>query len=550
MAQLYKKTGSCSRASGAQTDYPMYLVVGESNDAPLCFSPALWLDASDADSITIVSGKVSQWADKSGNARHAVQATADNQPVVGSETIDGKNTIRFDGSNDYLTVSSFPTGASAYSMYAVLKVDSDPPAEAQSGFLTFDGDSSLVSHYPYTDSKVYSDFATTIRKTVGNPSPSLTSAHLLNFDSAASLWACRINGTQIYTTATNTVGMSSATNDIGRSYYYFDGDFAEILIFPSVLSAQNRLIVEGYLAHKWGLESSLPTGHPYKTNAPVTASCDGHCKSDFGDIRFHDAADNALNYWIDWPTLTGTTPNQSVGVWVATDPGTSATDVVLKYGDSALTDASDGTAVFLKYKGFESGSDGDSIADADEDFTVISGTCEIDTAQKYSGTRSMRLVGASTNAVSNIAHTAESNAYAISLRTRKNDATNMAHPFFHGNNAKRISVFYTSSEDIKYYTGDAWDQADTGYNCAVDTWEKIEICNIDFSAGTFDIWFNGACIKSGAIMQNFGTSQDCIRCVNGTGSSGPDFWVDDLIVRKYASPEPTWGTWGEEELDA
>ena len=25
---------------------------------------------------------------------------------------------------------------------------------------------------------------------------------------------------------------------------------------------------EGYLAHKWGLESSLPSSHPYKTSAP------------------------------------------------------------------------------------------------------------------------------------------------------------------------------------------------------------------------------------------------------------------------------------------
>ena len=29
--------------------------------------------------------------------------------------------------------------------------------------------------------------------------------------------------------------------------------------------------------------------------------------------------------------------------------------------------------------------------------------------------------------------------------------------------------------------------------------------------------------------------------INGTRN---DAWIDDLIVRKYASPEPTWGTWG------
>ena len=40
--------------------YPMYLVVGESNDAPLCFSPALgWISTRSI----IVSTKLS-WADK------------------------------------------------------------------------------------------------------------------------------------------------------------------------------------------------------------------------------------------------------------------------------------------------------------------------------------------------------------------------------------------------------------------------------------------------------------------------------------------------------
>ena len=27
---------------------------------------------------------------------------------------------------------------------------------------------------------------------------------------------------------------------------------------------------EGYLAHKWGLESNLPVSHPYKSSAPTS----------------------------------------------------------------------------------------------------------------------------------------------------------------------------------------------------------------------------------------------------------------------------------------
>jgi len=42
--------------------------------------PTLWLDASDPTTITATATAVSQWSDKSGNARHFVQATGANQP--------------------------------------------------------------------------------------------------------------------------------------------------------------------------------------------------------------------------------------------------------------------------------------------------------------------------------------------------------------------------------------------------------------------------------------------------------------------------------------
>jgi hypothetical protein len=50
---------------------------------------AAWYDAADADSITLDAGRVSQWSDKSGNARHATNGTAGTtQP---SYTVGGRN---------------------------------------------------------------------------------------------------------------------------------------------------------------------------------------------------------------------------------------------------------------------------------------------------------------------------------------------------------------------------------------------------------------------------------------------------------------------------
>ena len=43
----------------------------------------------------------------------------------------------------------------------------------------------------------------------------------------------------------------------------------EIIIFNDKLSDADEDRIEGYLAHKWNLTSILPSGHAYKTNAPV-----------------------------------------------------------------------------------------------------------------------------------------------------------------------------------------------------------------------------------------------------------------------------------------
>ena len=57
----------------------------------------------------------------------------------------------------------------------------------------------------------------------------------------------------------------------------WNGPVAEVLIFSTKLSGQERQSVEGYLAHKWGLQSNLPSEHPAKTfsidaNGTLTAN--------------------------------------------------------------------------------------------------------------------------------------------------------------------------------------------------------------------------------------------------------------------------------------
>lgn len=49
---------------------------------------------------------------------------------------------------------------------------------------------------------------------------------------------------------------------------FFQGAIAELLVLDEVLSDADRLAVEGHLAWKWGTQSALPSGHPFRTVQP------------------------------------------------------------------------------------------------------------------------------------------------------------------------------------------------------------------------------------------------------------------------------------------
>jgi hypothetical protein len=47
------------------------------------------------------------------------------------------------------------------------------------------------------------------------------------------------------------------------------GKIAEVIVFDTTQTQENRAKIEGYLAHKWGLENKLPNNHTYKNSTPI-----------------------------------------------------------------------------------------------------------------------------------------------------------------------------------------------------------------------------------------------------------------------------------------
>jgi uncharacterized repeat protein (TIGR01451 family) len=53
---------------------------------------------------------------------------------------------------------------------------------------------------------------------------------------------------------------------------FFAGTIGEMIVYSAALSTAERQFVEGYLACKWGIQSQLPTSHPYYAVCPGTAN--------------------------------------------------------------------------------------------------------------------------------------------------------------------------------------------------------------------------------------------------------------------------------------
>jgi hypothetical protein len=105
---------------------------------------------------------------------------------------------------------------------------------------------------------------------------SVDDAVCLVIDDGSSIVTTKNGGSTVtavasYSRATTTLNRFAVGGLLRTSFYNaigWAGDVAEIVIADSAIGSADREKLEGYLAHKWGLESNLPSTHPYKSSAP------------------------------------------------------------------------------------------------------------------------------------------------------------------------------------------------------------------------------------------------------------------------------------------
>ncbi|NUM71236.1 MAG: hypothetical protein HUU43_10335 [Ignavibacteriaceae bacterium] len=232
--------------------------------AGVLFSPKsvpnleLWLDASDIATITKDgSNCVSEWRDKSGNARHAVQGTALNQPLWIETGKNGKATIRFDGSTDFF--DSITTNKNLGTFFFV--------SNGSKGTGLFNNVGRLFSKlFPNEGVFAFGNSASALTNETFTVSNNSSTSYLSTNTPIDSLsWkAIGFTTTSIYiNNATANIIRSDLDSgnlqvDLmlgkrGTAAQYYTGDIAEVLFYNRTLTADEITRVSNYLVQKWGL---------------------------------------------------------------------------------------------------------------------------------------------------------------------------------------------------------------------------------------------------------------------------------------------------------
>jgi hypothetical protein len=229
---------------------------------PELINPYLWLDASDLSSFTLSSNKIIEWRDKNGITLS--QANALRRPSISSVHLEGRNTVLFSGNNlEYLDNNLF-TVPRPFAVHCVTRY----VAGAALKWL-FDGFTSRVAvwaSFPTRDgiSMWAGDSGGGANGFTGVIAPTTDLILTLNYteDGAGNIFANGIQGGTNIPVGNNSLsGLRLGSNSTGNQYgFSYISDF---LITP-ILSNNTRLKLEGYLAHKNGLQNSLPINHPYR----------------------------------------------------------------------------------------------------------------------------------------------------------------------------------------------------------------------------------------------------------------------------------------------
>lgn len=232
----------------------------------------LWFSADE--NVTVTSGSVTRWGNlQGGTGRDAATVSGYGTPTLVTNQLNGKPVIRFNGQMLGGSLVT-PIPGSPVTVITVAKQNATPPTvsgRTYGGIFCTDrwagissyGSDYLLEGFTTSPSFIYPDASNTSNTSLGtggiNQFRILSGQYTQNSTQNSSLYTNAALA-ENYTSTGPALDIHSQYR-LGIRYpnnsgYYFKGDVAEVIFFSSNLNPARRLIVETYLAAKYGLTLS------------------------------------------------------------------------------------------------------------------------------------------------------------------------------------------------------------------------------------------------------------------------------------------------------
>lgn len=260
-------------------------------------------------------------------------------------------------------------------------------------------------------------------------------------------------------------------------------------------------------------------------------SCEGHCRTDFGDVRFTSADGTTLDYWMEEKT-----DGDYAVFWIKIPDDLSTEDatIYMYYGKSDATTTSNGDTTFLLFDDFLTTSLNETLWSVEQgDFSLSSSNLQL------TGTSGTRGLMESTRPFS--ANT------SVHSRVRISNTSSTVHHF--------CSMRQNGSWDNR--AGDVWTTGTNrvGFETAqagVSTITYVALNDVTSYHSYETAWdprgsrFYQDHNLAATITNNIPLASMTVVFYEGM-SLGTVCYVDWCFVRKCVDPEPARGTWGNQE---
>ena len=298
----------------------------------------MWFDAnqsvfSDAGvTPALNTEKVYQWNNISNSSTaNAIEATFAYRPNYLTNSLNGYPTIAFDGNDDRLLSQSANTVTESSIFIVFFGTYEGGDNEDQLLNVTYNANSSVIEINSSTNLRARYYFGagngnTSINSTFSNGTPSVLT---VNYDGGNTSEVFNL-GASSNTANTSMVNQGTGTTCIGahaNNQGYFYGNIGEIIRYSSIVNSAQQIIIENYLAAKYGL--SLTVNDLYDEDNPANGNYD-HDVAGIGRV-------DAINTHSD---------AQGTGIVRILNPTNLDNDEFLFWGhDNGVAQATNGTDV-------------------------------------------------------------------------------------------------------------------------------------------------------------------------------------------------------------